>query len=206
MGKFLGGCLIVGLLLIAGVGGGGYYFVYKPLSEFGGDIVRITKEYQELDGKVADRSSYAPPRDGVLSEEQFQRFLAVQRHMRSGMEARFSELEEKYEALRQRADGERGSPGVTEMASAYREIGDLLVLAKRQQVEALNQQRFSLEEYKWVREQAYQALGASVGVASLLDSEATAAGQIQVPQQTIEMVSPYREELMELHLFAWWGL
>jgi hypothetical protein len=43
--------------------------------------------------------------------------------------------------------------------AAYRDMVTAWLEAKRSQVEGLNEVGFSLEEYRWVREQAYQALG-----------------------------------------------
>ena len=44
--------------------------------------------------------------------------------------------------------------------SAYRDMASAWLSAKREQVQALNDAGLSLEEYRWIRGAAYQALGA----------------------------------------------
>ena len=46
-----------------------------------------------------------------------------------------------------------------QLVSAYRDVAAAWMDAKRAQVEALNAERFSLEEYRWVRNQVYLAVG-----------------------------------------------
>jgi hypothetical protein len=45
------------------------------------------------------------------------------------------------------------------LLSAYRDLAATWLDAKRNQVEALNNANLSLEEYRWIRDQAYRALG-----------------------------------------------
>jgi hypothetical protein len=108
--------------------------------------------------------------------------------------------------MEQEIDERGGQASIGEMMSAYGDLTDLLVEAKRAQVEALNAQEFSLAEYNWVRQQTYRALGESVAVAAIAESGATSPMQTTVPESTREMVAPHREELMESYALAWWGL
>ena len=45
------------------------------------------------------------------------------------------------------------------LLSAYRDMAHALIDAKRAQVEALNDVGLSLDEYRWIRSEAYRALG-----------------------------------------------
>jgi hypothetical protein len=45
------------------------------------------------------------------------------------------------------------------LMAAYRDLAAAWLDAKRSQVEALNDVGLSLEEYRWIRDQAYQAIG-----------------------------------------------
>jgi hypothetical protein len=78
-------------------------------------------------------------------------------------------------------------------------------MSKRNQVEALNRHDFSLQEYAWVRQQAYQALGQQVNVASLEQIGATRPAQY-ASDQALALVEPHREQLAEMYVLAWFGL
>lgn len=204
MGKFLVGCLVVVLVLLVGGGTAGYFFIIKPGVEFASDFARMGEEFQELNESIVNTGEYAPSPGAAVSEDQFRRFLATQRAMRSRMEGRIGELDAKYEAMK----NERGEEemGLKEVAEAYRDLGELILEAKRAQVEALNEQNFSLEEYTWIRNRVYRAIGQSVAVAAVGDQGPADAGSNRVAEATVTMVEPHREELMETHAFAWFGL
>lgn len=204
MGKFLVGCLVVVLVLLIGGGTAGYFFIIKPGIEYARDYAGMAEEFQELNESIVNSEDYAPPAGTTVSEEQFQRFLAAQRRVRSQMENRLQELDEKYEAMK--GEDRQEEMGVKEMAEAYKDLGGLLLEAKRVQVDALNQQDFSLDEYTWVRNRIYRAIGQSVAVATMGDQESASNQSMQVAEATVAMVEPHREELMENHVLAWFGL
>lgn len=205
MGKFLAGCLIVLAVVVVAGGGAAYFFFIKPAADFAGDAVRFGQEFQRINEGVVNRSPHTPPRDGAVDEAQFERFLSAQREIRARLAARLDELDEKYSALKAQMDEEQREPTLRELARAYRDLGDLLLEAKRAQVEAINRYNFSIDEYVWVRNRVYQAIGESVAVAAIGD-QPSPTWQPQVPQETVDMVAPHREELMETYALAWWGL
>jgi hypothetical protein len=211
MKKFLVGCLgVIGVVAIAG-GIAVYVFYIKPATEFVGGVARMGQEYAELEQRIADRGTYQPPEDNRVTEEQFARFLAAQQQIRARMEGRFGELQVKYEAMEGEIEAQQREPRMQEMAEAYRDMGDLLLEAKRAQVDALNDHEFSLQEYAWVRYQVYRAIGESVAVAA--GPMAAGEGQPEPPADTgrphpdtVAMVEPHHEALMQAHALAWWGL
>ena len=206
MPKFVVGCLVVFLLLVVGGGTAGYFFVIKPAYDFAMDAGAFATEFQSLNERVEQDRSFRPPADGELSQEQFQRFLVAQRDITEGMAGRLTELEEKWRELQADLDERDREPGVTELATAYRDLAGLLLEARRNQVEALNRYQFSAQEYAWVRNQVFRALGQDVAVMSL-GPEARQARQGQtVPEATVEMVSAHREEIMKNYSLAWFGL
>ena len=207
MKNFAIGCLGV-LVVLAVVGGGVAWFkVIKPGMEFAGGIAELGREYSELNESIDNRSGFTPPAEGELNEDRFQRFLAAQRQMRNELEGRLGELQEKYESLEDEIDERGGQAGLGDMMAAYGDLTGLLIDAKRAQVEALNSQNFSLQEYTWVRDQVYRAIGESVAVAAVSNG-AGGGGEYEtsIPEATREMVEPHREELLEGHALAWWGL
>jgi hypothetical protein len=207
MKNFAIGCL--GVLVVLAVAGGGiaWFKVIKPGMEFAGGIAELGREYSELNESIDNRSGFTPPAEGELNEDRFQRFLAAQRQMRNELEGRLSELQEKYESLEDEIDERGGQAGLGDMMAAYGDLTGLLIDAKRAQVEALNSQNFSLQEYTWVRDQVYRAIGESVAVAAVSNG-AGGGGEYEtsIPEATREMVEPHREELLEGHALAWWGL
>lgn len=205
MPKFLVGCLVVIAVLVVGGGTAGYFLVFKPAWEFASDVESFVSEYAELNEQIETTENYQPPGDGRIDDEQFQRFLVAQRDMREHMEERMDELKQTLESMQEDMDREDREARITEMATAYRGLGELLIDAKRAQVEALNRYNFSLEEYLYVRNQTYRALGEEVAVAAFGD-QADQARNRQVPDETVELVSQHREELMENYAFAWFGI
>ena len=203
MGKFMVGCLVVVLVLLVAGGTTAYFFVIKPGMEFAGDVARMGEEFQELNDDIVNTGDFSPPRDATVSEAQFRRFLSTQRYMRDRLAERLQELDRKYEAMKDESGQEE--MGIKEMAQAYRDLGELILSAKRAQVEALNAQQFSLAEYTWVRNRVYRAIGQSVAVAAV-GEKGPGTVPSRVAPATVEMVEPHREELMETHALAWFGL
>jgi len=210
MKNFAIGCAAV-LVILTVAGVGVVWFKFGDDISAGIDAVqgvaKLAPQFEELNDSIENRASYAPPADGELSEDAFQRFLAAQRQMRTELEGRLEELQSKYEALEQEIDERGGQAGISDMMGAYGDLADLLVDAKRAQVEAINDHDFSLQEYNWVRDQVYRAIGESVAVAAIAaNPTASTEFQASVPEATREMVEPHREELMKAHVLAWWGL
>src|SRR6056297_1345137 len=210
MKNFAIGCAAVLVILTVG-GVGVVWFKFGDDISAGLDAVqgfaKLAPQFEELNESIESRAAYTPPADGELSEDAFQRFLAAQQQMRDVLEGRLEELQSKYEALEQEIDERGGQAGISDMMGAYSDLTDLLIDAKRAQVEAINGQDFSLQEYNWVRDQVYRAIGESVAVAAIAaNPNATSEFQASVPEATREMVEPHREELMKAHVLAWWGL
>jgi len=205
MKKFLVGCLVVAVILVGAGGTAGYFFVIKPAWEFAGGMQEFVTEFSELDEQIERRDGFQPPTDGAVTEEQFQRFLVAHRDMREAMEGELEALDQRLEAMKQEQAEENREAGIGEVFTAYKGLGDLLIKAKRAQVEALNRYNFSLQEYLYVRNQTYRALGQQVAVASI-GEQAPQMGGMQVDQALVDMVEPRREALMEGYALAWFGL
>lgn len=205
MGRIAIGCLVV-LLAVAAAGGVAWFKFVKPGMDFAGDVVRFGEEFQQLDRSITNRARFTPPGDGILDERQFERFLAAQSGIRARMEAHLGPLNEKYSELKAKLDADDAEPGLRDLAGAYRDFGGLLLEAKRAQVEALNTQNFSQQEYLWVRQQVYLALGESVGAMAAVEGAGDQPRTRLVPEESVALVNPHRETLMETHVLAWWGL
>ncbi len=205
MPKFLLGCLVVLAVLAVGGGTAGYFMVIKPAYEFATDVGGFATEFAELNEQIQRQPRYQPPADGAVSDDQFERFLAAQRDIRIGMAGRLTELKEKWEEMQAEIDQADRDANIVELVTAYRDLGELILDAKRNQVQALNAHDFSLQEYLYVRNQTFRALGEDVAVASFGDQGGPQRVR-QVPDEVLEMVRPHREELMEGYALAWFGM
>jgi hypothetical protein len=201
--KVLGGCLAVGLLLLVIGGASVFWFVVRPLWQVGSAISDSAQQWQQvaqLEQQVRNRQTFREPAEGRLDTQQVQRFVAVQQQIAERLGGRIEQLDEKYRELKQRQSRDGREPGVQDMFVAYSDLSGLIVEAKRAQVEALNAQGLSLEEYRWVRAQAFFALGLAAQDATppqLADSALAA---------NAELLRPHRELLAKTAATAWLGL
>lgn len=205
MPKFLVGCLLV--LAVAAIGGvtAGYFLLVKPAYVFVTDVGGFATEFAALNEQVRRDPAFRPPPDGAVDEAQFARFLAAQRDIRSGMEERLPELQARWRAMQAEIDRRDGQVNVVDLVSASQGLAGLLLSAKRQQVEALDAHGFSLQEYLYVRNQTFLALGVPVAVASM-GEQGGPQRRHPVPDEVIAMVRPHQDELMQSYALAWFGL
>lgn len=218
MGKKIAlGCLVVGLVVLIGGGFLTYNYIYKPVM----GSVSSLQEIHEKNEQIDNQSSYQPPADNELTENQVERFVAVQRQIKQGIESRLEEFQQKYEQMDQELQNRE--PTLTEIMNAWGDIVDLYTDAKQIQVEALNEHNFSLAEYRYVQQSFYSALGMEL-FSYNIDQIAAAASEgnfnmnldefekqqaeleQQVPQINRDLVSQYADSAENWLVFSWWGL
>lgn len=203
MFKVFMGCLAAILLVVVGGGIVGYNLYVKPAVSFVGDATRFVIEFESYNEGIRSAQAYVPPAGTELQADQLQRFMAAQGDMKAALAGQLEQLNLKYQELERNLAGRE--PNLREMFGAYQDVADLLLISKRNQIEALNRHDFSLQEYAWVRQQAYQALGQQVNVASLEQSSANRPAQY-ASDQALALVEPHREQLAEMYVLAWFGL
>ncbi len=158
MKKLAIGCGIV--LLVAVIGGaiGTYYVVHKVTSTVA-DFTALGT-IPDIEREVQDTSTFTPPDTGELTDAQLASLMAVQEAVKQKLGARFQELDAKYqtlsESLKHRDATVIDAPAII---SAYRDLATTYLEAKKWQVQALNAQHLSLAQYRWIRKQAYAAVG-----------------------------------------------
>jgi hypothetical protein len=111
----------------------------------------------KLEGAVWNQSPFTPPPSEVLTEAQLQKLIRVQTRVREKLGRRATALEAKYRVLADKREATLADTAT--ILNAYRDMGALWMEAKRTQVQALNSFGLSLEEYRWIRHQAYRAVG-----------------------------------------------
>lgn len=151
MKKLAIGCDLVVLLTGVAAAGVAYYLhrqVSSTIAQFSGFA-----DLPELEARVQNKRPYTPPASEEISESRIEKLAQVQ----STIGQRINEFEAKYKVLLAKKDATiSDAPAVI---SAYGDLASTWIEAKRSQVEALNAAGLSLEEYRWIRKQAYRALG-----------------------------------------------
>lgn len=161
MKKWLVGCLITGFILVVLVCGAAYLFIWRPLSAAaGGDVmgqVSDLKKIGEAEQAVKNKSSYTAPVDGKLSQTQVTAFVAVQQMISDKMGPDFALLEEKVKKMNE-MENKSAEPDLKDIMGGFADMTKLMAKAKQVQVEGLNAQNMSMEEYRWIRDQVSAAL------------------------------------------------
>ena len=215
MKKIAIGCGIV-VLLLAVAAAVGSYLVYRKVSSAFGDFAQLAS-VPDIERSVRNQSAFTPSSSGELTDSQMQRFLRVQATVRSRLGQRAAEIERKYRTLLEK--DKATALDFPELVSAYRDLAAGYVEAKRVQVEALNEAGFSLAEYRWIRNQAYAALGMpmmDLDVAKIIDDvrAGRTPGQPERsfpvgptgPPVNQEVVKPHRKLLEDNAGLAFFGL
>ena len=187
-------CVVLGVLM--------YFGVYRPARSVMGDLDQASRLRAMNDG-VVNRETYLKPLNGELTADQVSRFTRVQSGIHAGLGTEYPLLEERAARLRGLTAAQPGEMkpqrlGVRDAILAFRGIGPVMVRAKEIQVNALNIERFSVEEYRWVREHFYRSLGFSRTGAYFEDfaAEVKAGKGMSVPSE--EGLPPEPEHNKEL--------
>jgi hypothetical protein len=97
------------------------------------------------------------PGSHELTATQVDRLLQVQARVRERLGTNVNAIERNYKSLLDKKQNDiRDMPA---LLSAYRDMAKALIDAKRAQIEALNDVGLGLDEYRWIRSEAYRALG-----------------------------------------------
>lgn len=221
MKKFAIGCLVV-LVIVGIVGGIGLYVAYDRYLKPGVELANSVKELgrlADIEKRVANKASFSAPEGGELTQAMVDRFVAVQKGMESKLGSRLDLLKTKYDELDRSLKSEKRDASFREVATAMKDLADIVMVAKEAQVEALNHAAFSVEEYQWVRGQVYAAAGMTTAGLDLRKmADGLKAGDVkglrepahetigEVPARNRELVAPYEKQLQQWVTLAYCGL
>lgn len=210
--------LLVGFFVLS-VGGlvAGYFFLYRPAKAY---VVNLAtwQEIPKLDAQVRNKATFSPPVSGELGEERVQRFVRTQEAVVAHLGDRIKQIEEKYkDFVKSRAGKEDRQPSVKDTVGMLMDLSTLVVEAKRVQVEAINQNNFSLSEYEWTRSQVYAAAGIPVDAYFSHIVREVAAGRkpelqkmenrsAPIPEQNRKLVAPLVNDLTDRAGIVFLGL
>jgi len=199
-----------------------YFYLLRPAQRVMGDLDQVA-DLEAMNSEVWNKAPFTPPAGDELSPTDLGRFAGVQEDMIGALGptdlALLTERAAKLKGLVM--SGEKVETEHTNMRQAllaFEGLGAVLTRAKQAQIDALNQEGFSVEEYRWVREHVYAALGFSRPTSYLEDVAARLeAGEKEpepeeapepppVPEQNKEMVAPYSASAEEWFPFLVFGL
>lgn len=202
------GCLAV-FVLVLGIGGFlAYRFVYQPIRNVAANALQL-ENLTKLNEDIRNRVEFAVPEGNLLTQDQVDRFMNVQQGMRENLQGTFSQLEQKYKDIE--AQTENQAMNIRQLFGAYADLFKLIVEAKRVQVQQLNEYGFSLPEYQWVKEQVLFAAGLPVAgfdLSQIMNEGAETVAKVaeSIPQQNIDLLAPYKENLEQYLSFSFFGL
>jgi hypothetical protein len=219
MKKIAIGCGVAALLF-AIAGGVGMYWVYSKAKGYVGSFTQLT-EVADLDRQVSNKVAYTPPATGELSAEQVAQFARVNEQVQTTLGARFQQLKARYDEMEARMNAENRSASPAEALAAIKDLAQIVKDVRTAQVAALNAQGLSVEEYRWVRDQAYAAAGIPIALFDIDgfveaakggDVEKLTKGMQQQVSDTLEpneknkaLVQPISGKLSAWAPLAWLG-
>ena len=218
MKKLLVGCLIVIAIACVGFVAAGYYAyrAVKPVIDNASNYMDKAREVAKLGEDIKIKTPFEAPANGELTQQQVERFIAVQTRVRSELSDKWDQIEQKSKQIRQRTDRNHNDWTLAEFTSVFSDIANIWLDARKSQVNALNIQRFSESEYEWVRRRVYEAAGVHLAGTIDLSKIESLAGQQgvtvpemelpKVPEKNIELVKPHLANIKEWMPMAALGL
>ena len=218
MKKILAGCLIVLLIAAIGLAAAGFYAyrAMKPVIDNASNYMEKAREVTRLGDEISNKTPFDPPKNDELTQAQVERFIAVQTRMRSDMGDKWTQIEQKSKELREKADRKSQDWTLSEFTSVFSEIANIWVEARKSQVKALNVQKFSEDEYQWVRRRVYEAAGVELAGSIDLSKIESLAGRngvaipdvdrSRVPEKNLALVKPHVAKIKEWIPMAALGL
>ena len=215
MKKLAIGCGVVALILVVGVSVALYIAASKArsyLRESG-----VVESLETLSKGVNNTSPFTPPANGDLTSDMVRRFVAVHEVIVAKLGPRFKEIAAMQDDMLRREQAEhRKSTSAEDFKNVSAMMGFVLQ-AQGAWVDGLNQQRFSMDEYQWVRGHVYAAAG--LNVMELVDRNLSSSGKADrvamrpiagagdpVSQRNKEVVAPYIPKLKDSAALAFFGL
>jgi hypothetical protein len=214
------GCLSAAVSCVILVGVWAYIGIIRPARAVLDDL-NLMATLAPMNADIANQDAFTPPPGGELTQSRLEAFSRIQETMKAGLgEAEYALLRDRALALAGMfdEDGERKLKEVSlkRAVTALDGLGPVLVRAKELQVSGLNREGFSLDEYRWVRESFYRALGFSrtnvyfedfvANMKAGKDTNPPSQDDIPTPQRNKDLAALYSDSVEEWHPFLVFGL
>ena len=204
------GCF--GFLVAMGIAGwAAWVFLIQPAQS----LVNQFQQVIGLERTIQNQQPYTAPASKQLTQAQVQRFVQVQSEVKRELGQRYQRIEARLNQLANQQVGQLSLDYRTAL-DLFTDSGTLIVDAKKIQVAAVNRARFSAEEYTWVRNQAYAALGYGIPtinpqevlrqIANRDFNTTVTLPKPDAPAANVRLVEPFRNELVSYYPFTWFGL
>lgn len=216
MKKVAIGCLVVFVVVGVALAGIGYYG-YLKVKDTVSQLAELQK-VPEIERGIRVKTPFTVPASRELTPTQVDRFMTVTTKVRERLGQDMVAFERNYKTLAAKKDFTAAD--MPALLSAYRDMATGWLNAKRAQVDALNEVGLSLEEYRWIRSEAYRALGVpfiDVDFARIAE-QAKNGGQQDAPvlvggafagpgpASNLKLVERYRKQLEDYVPLASFGL
>ncbi len=219
MKKLAIGCFVIIVVagaLLAGVG----YYGYMKVKSTVAQLAELGK-IGEIEKGVKVKTPFTAPASGELTQKQVSLLVQIQSRVHDRLGQNVAAFQRNYQALAQKKDAT--VVDLPQLLSAYRDLASTWLDAKRAQVDALNEAGISLDEYRWVKAQAYRALDVpyfEIDFSKLADQVSNAAKQqtaeaplttasatsAPLPSTNKTLVEPHRKTLEDYMALASFGL
>lgn len=144
-------------VLLTGIAAAGIaYYLYRQVASTVTQFAQLSQA-PELERSVRNRDPFNPPSSAELTDAQVEKLVGVQTEVRRRLGERMAAFEAKYKTLAEKKDATLADGPM--LLQAYSDLAAAWLDAKRGQIDALNSAGLSLEEYRWIRNEAYRALG-----------------------------------------------
>jgi hypothetical protein len=219
MKKLAIGCGIAVLVIGAAVAGIGYY-VYTKAHSMYAQLAQLGQVH-DIERGVKVQTPYMAPASGELTQAQVDKLMKVTSRVHDRLQKDMATFQSTYQALADKANKKETTVSdLPALLSAYRDLAADWIVAKREQVDALNEVGLSLQEYRWIRSSAYAALdipfadvdmgriadqmkdGSTPNPSVLVGGAFTGKG----PASNQKLVEPFRKQLEDYMPLAAFGL
>lgn len=215
MKKLAIGCGVIVALLAVAATGVFYYVTYKAGSYL--HTTGVLDSLQSLGKGVTNTSPFTPPASGELTAAMVQRFAGAEDAIIAKLGPKVQDIAAMQDEMMRREQAEHRKSTSAEDFQNVTAMMAFIVQAQGAWVDALNQQRFSMDEYQWVRARVWAASGLNVmeltskNVTEALTKSGVSAVRAiapggDVPARNRELVAPLLPKLKNWVPLAFFGL
>jgi hypothetical protein len=203
MKKLLVGCFLFAVIACTAVAFGAYFFIYRPVTAML-ENVEMAVRYED---RLTNQTPFTPPTEPALSEDQVTRFVAVQRAMMTVAGNDLSQIQEALGRIAEQSSSAQDWQAFMQELGQFSEAISLMRNVRDAQVQAMNEQNLSLQEYEWARGVFFAALLPTQGFDQLqaiaqegsvtperLSDVFEGSGFAASTHPSAALVAPYREE------------
>jgi hypothetical protein len=215
MKKLAIGCGVI--VLVLGVGTTVMFYVAASKARSYLRESGVLESIETLGKGVTNTAPFTPPANGQLTDDMIKRFVSVHDTIVAKLGGRFNEIAAMQNEMMRREQAEHRKSTSSEDVKNVSAMMGFVLQAQGAWVEGLNQQRFSMDEYGWVRGRVYSAAGLNLvelGGRNVQDmvtqgnvvTRPIAGSRDPASTHDQQLVAPYLPKLKESAALAFFGL